>query len=314
LLPAVKGAPILFYLRRRFVHSIGVAFAVLTIVFIAGRILGDPVRIMVGVEASEERVQQVRDQLGLNDPLPVQYARFAVRAVRLDFGDSFWQKTPTLPLVIERLPATFRLTAAAFLLAAPLGILLGAAAALRPHTFLDRIINVLSLGGVSMVDFWMALMLIIVFAVPFDFFKTSGYGGFSYMALPVLTLCYSPLGRISQITRSAMLDEMNQPHITVARAKGLAEKRIVFVHALKNAAIPVVTISGDMLSSMLNGAILVETVFAWPGIGLLTLQALQRRDLPLVEATVFVVACMVIVVNLLVDLSYVYLNPRIRFQ
>ena len=269
---------------------------------------------MVGVEASEERVQQVRDQLGLNDSLALQYVRFAVRAVRLDFGDSFWQKTPTLPLVLERLPATFRLTAAAFLLAAPLGILLGAAAALRPHTFLDRIINILSLGGVSMVDFWMALMLILVFAVQFGWFKTSGYGGFAYMALPALTLCYSPLGRISQITRSAMLDEMNQPHITVARAKGLAERRIVFVHALKNAAIPVVTISGDMLSSMLNGAILVETVFAWPGIGLLTLQALQRRDLPLVEATVFVVACMVIIVNLLVDLSYVYLNPRIRFQ
>ncbi|MCY3900531.1 MAG: ABC transporter permease, partial [Caldilineaceae bacterium] len=195
-------------MRRRFIHSIGVAFAVLTIVFITGRILGDPVRIMVGVEASEERVQQVRDQLGLNDPLPVQYARFAVRAIRLDFGDSFWQKTSTLPLVLERLPATFRLTAAAFLIAAPLGILLGAAAALRPHTFLDRIINVLSLGGVSMVDFWMALMLIIVFAVQFGWFKTSGYGGFSYMALPALTLCYSPLGRISQITRSAMLDEM----------------------------------------------------------------------------------------------------------
>ncbi len=269
---------------------------------------------MVGVEVTEERVQQVRDQLGLNDPLLVQYANFAVRAVRLNFGDSFWQKTPTLPLVIERLPATFRLTAAAFLLAAPLGILLGAAAALRPHTVLDRVINVLSLGGVSMVDFWMALMLILVFAVQLGWFKTSGYGGFAFMTLPTLTLAYAPLGRIAQITRSAMLDEMTQPHITVARAKGLSERRIVFVHALKNAAIPVVTISGDMLSSMLNGAILIETVFAWPGIGLLTLQALQRRDLPLVEATVFVIACMVIVVNLLVDLSYIYLNPKIRFQ
>ena len=269
---------------------------------------------MVGVEASEERVQQVRDQLGLNDPIPVQYARFAVRAIFLDFGDSFWQKTSALRLVLDRLPATFRLAAAAFLLAAPIGIFLGAAAALRPQTYLDRLINILSLGGVSMVDFWMALMLIIVFAVQLGWFKTSGYGGFAFMALPTLTLCLSPLGRISQITRSAMLDEMNQPHITVARAKGLSERRVVFVHALKNAAIPVVTISGDMLSSMLNGAILVETVFAWPGIGYLTLQALQRRDLPLVEATVFVVACMVIVVNLLVDLSYVYLNPRIRFQ
>ncbi len=269
---------------------------------------------MIGVEATEERVQQVRDQLGLNDPMIVQYFRFVTRAIRFDFGDSFWQKTPALQTVMDRLPATFRLAAAAFLIAAPLGILLGATAALRPNTYLDRIINVLSLGGVSMVDFWMALMLILFFAVQLGWFKTSGYGGFEYMALPTLTLLYSPLGRIAQITRGAMLDEMSRPHITVARAKGLAEKRIVFVHALKNAAIPVVTISGDMLSSMLNGAILVETVFAWPGIGYLTLQALQRRDLPLVEATVFLIACMVIVVNLFVDMSYVYLNPRIRFQ
>jgi len=271
---------------------------------------------MVGVEASEERVQRVRDQLGLNDPLPQQYLDFARRAVLLDFGDSFLQKTAALPLVLKQLPATFRLTAAAFLLAAPLGIILGAAAALKPHTPIDRVVNVLSLSGVSMVDFWLALMLILIFAVPLDWLRTSGYGdgGLAFMTLPTLTLAYAPLGRIAQITRSAMLDEMSQPYIHVARAKGLSERRIVFVHALKNAAIPVVTISGDMLSSMLNGAILIETVFAWPGIGLLTLQSLQRRDLPLVEATVFVVAFMVIVVNLLVDLSYTYLNPKIRFQ
>lgn len=288
----------------------------LSIVFVLGRILGDPVRIMVGVEASEERVQRVRDQLGLNDPLPRQYLDFARRAVLLDFGDSFLQKTAALPLVLKQLPATFRLTAAAFLLAAPLGIILGAAAALKPHTPIDRVVNVLSLSGVSMVDFWLALMLILIFAVPLAWFRTSGYGdgGLAFMTLPTLTLAYAPLGRIAQITRSAMLDEMSQPYIHVARAKGLSERRIVFVHALKNAAIPVVTISGDMLSSMLNGAILIETVFAWPGIGLLTLQSLQRRDLPLVEATVFVVAFMVIVVNLLVDLSYTYLNPKIRFQ
>lgn len=271
-------------------------------------------RIVVGVEASEEHVQRVRDQLGLSDSLFIQYTKFAASAVRLDFGESFWQKTPTLPLVLERLPATFRLAGIAFLLAAPLGIILGAAAALKPYTILDKIINVLSLGGISMVDFWLALMLILIFAVQFGWFKTSGYGGFEFITLPALTLAYAPLGRIAQITRSAMLDEMNQPHIMVARSKGLSEVRIVFVHALKNAAIPVVTISGDMLSAMLNGAILVETVFAWPGIGLLILQALQRRDLPLVEATVFVVAFMVIVVNLIVDLSYVYLNPKIRFQ
>lgn len=286
----------------------------LSLVFLAGRILGDPVRLVLGIEASEERVQTVRDALDLNEPLPVQYVNFLARALRLDFGESFWQRTPTLPLVLERIPATVYLALAALGLAVPLGITLGAMAALRPYSTIDRVTNVVSLGGISIVEFWLALMLILIFPVRLGWFRTSGYGGLEYLVLPALTLAYKPLGRIAQIARSAMLDELSKPYVKAARAKGLTERRIVFVHALKNAAIPILTISGDELAALLNGAIVVETVFGWPGLGLLTIQALDRRDLPLVEATVFVVAMMVFLINLLVDIAYTYLDPKIRYQ
>lgn len=304
----------LAYLARRLLQSVAVTFVVLSLVFVAGRILGDPVRLVVGIEASEERVQKVREQLNLNQPLSQQYATFLGDALSLQFGTSFWQKVPALPRVLERIPATLTLTAAALALALPLGITLGALSALRPWSRIDRVTNVISLGGVSIVEFWLALMLILIFPVRLGWFKTSGYGGIEYFVLPALTLCYKPLGRIAQITRSAMLDELAKPYVKAARARGLAERRVVFVHALKNAAVPVLTISGDELAALLNGAIIVETVFGWPGIGRLTIQALERRDLPMVEATVFVVAIFIIVTNLLVDMAYTWLNPRIRFS
>jgi len=304
----------LAYLARRLLQSVAVTFVVLSLVFVAGRILGDPVRLVVGIEASEERVQKVREQLNLNQPLSQQYANFIGDALSLQFGTSFWQKVPALPRVLERIPATLTLTAAALALALPLGITLGALSALRPWSRIDRVTNVISLGGVSIVEFWLALMLILIFPVRLGWFKTSGYGGIEYFVLPALTLCYKPLGRIAQITRSAMLDELAKPYVKAARARGLAERRVVFVHALKNAAVPVLTISGDELAALLNGAIIVETVFGWPGIGRLTIQALERRDLPMVEATVFVVAIFIIVTNLLVDMAYTWLNPRIRFS
>lgn len=304
----------LAWLARRLLLSVAVTFVVLTLVFVAGRVLGDPVRLVVGIEASEERVQQVRENLNLNQPLGEQYLNFVGDALSLRFGVSFWQKVPALPRVLERIPATLKLTAAALALAVPLGITLGCLSALRPWSRIDRLTNVISLGGVSVVEFWLALMLILIFPVRLGWFKTSGYGGIEYFVLPALTLCYKPLGRIAQITRSAMLDELAKPYVKAARARGLAERRVVFVHALKNAAVPVLTISGDELAALLNGAIIVETVFGWPGIGRLTIQALERRDLPMVEATVFVVAIFIIATNLLVDMAYTWLNPRIRFS
>lgn len=299
---------------RRLLHSLAVTAAVLAIVFVAGRVIGDPVRIIVGLEAPEERIQAIRDALRLNEPLLDQLVLFFAAAARGEFGESFWQKTPALPLVLSRLPATLYLAAVALLMAVPTAIILGALAALRPGSRIDRLINVVSLAGVSIVEFWLGLMLILFFAVRLGWLPTSGYGGLEYVLLPAVTLAFKPLGRISQISRSAMLDELAKPYVKAARAKGLTERQIVYTRALRNAAIPILTVSGDELSGLLNGAIVVETVFAWPGIGLLTVQAMERRDLPLIEATVFVVAIMVIVTNLLVDFAYAYFNPRVRYD
>jgi peptide/nickel transport system permease protein len=219
-----------------------------------------------------------------------------------------------MPMALERLPATFLLAGVAFMLAMPLGILIGSLAAWKPRSLIDRLANVTSLGSVSIVDFWLALMLILFVSVYLGLLPTSGYGEFRHVVLPAIVLAIRPLGRIAQITRSAMLDELNKPYVKMARAKGLSEQRTVFVHALKNAFIPIITLSGDELTSMLNGAVVLETVFAWPGVGLLLVQSIQQRDLPMIEALVFLIAVIVVLVNLLVDISYGYLNPQVRYE
>lgn len=301
------------YLLNRFFYSILVVVGVLVLVFFIGHVVGDPARLMLPLEAKPESIAKLRDSLGLNDPLGEQFVRFIGNALRGDFGDSYWQKTPALPLALERLPMTFLLAGIVILIAVPAAVMLGSVAALRPRSAIDRVVNLLSLGAVSVVDFWLGLMLILVFAVKLRWFATSGYGGLNYLVLPVVALTMGPLGRIAQITRSAVLDELSKPYVKMARAKGMPERRVTFTHALKNAFIPIITMSGSELISLLNGAVVIETVFAWPGVGLLLILAVQRRDLPLMEATIFLIGIMVIIVNLVVDLSYAYLNPRIRY-
>jgi peptide/nickel transport system permease protein len=302
------------YVLRRMVHAVVVVIAVVILVFLAGRMIGDPAGLLLGVYAQESRVEAMRQSMGLEDPMHIQLVRFLFKAMQGDFGESFWHRAPTMPMALERLPATFFLAAVAFFTAVPLGIIIGSLAAWRPRSFVDRLTNVVSLGSVSMVDFWLALMLIIIVSVYLGLLPTSGYGEFRHVILPAIVLAVKPLGAIAQITRSAMLDELSKPYVKMARAKGLSEGRTVFVHALKNAFIPIITFSGDLLTSMLNGAVVLETVFAWPGVGLLLVQSIQMRDLPMIEALVFLIAIIVVVINLLVDISYAYLNPRIRYS
>jgi peptide/nickel transport system permease protein len=317
---------LLRYVLRRAWQAVLVIFVVLSLVFVAGRMIGDPAVLLLGPEASAEDILRVRQQMGLEDPLIEQYLRFISGAVTGDFGTTFRYGfavpdvaaegatgTPTLPLVIERLPATFLLAATAMALALVVAILLGCLAAMRPKSLLDRVINVISLGGISTVDFWLGFMLILLLGVQLGWFPTSGYGGWQYLVLPALTLAVRPIGRIAQLVRSAMLDELARPYVGALRARGLSEPRVVFGHALKNAAIPVSTMVGDELIQVLQGAIVVEVVFAWPGIGSLLVEALSRRDLPLVEATIFVLALIVLSVNLIVDLVYTRLDPKVRF-
>lgn len=302
------------YVLRRFAQSVIVTLVVITLVFIAGRLVGDPARLMLSVNAQPEAFESLRESLGLNQPILVQYWEFLKGAVSGNFGDSYWQKTPALGLALERVPNTLYLAAVAIGIAFPLAVVLGAIAALWPGSFIDRAVNVISLGGVSIVDFWLGLMLILVVSVQFGLLPTSGFGDFRYAILPALTLLVRPLGRITQITRSSVLDELSKPYVKMARAKGLSETRILFRHGLRNALIPIVTLSGDETTSILNGAVVVETVFAWPGVGLLLIQAIERRDLPLIEALVFIVAMMIILTNLIIDLSYAYIDPRIRYS
>jgi peptide/nickel transport system permease protein len=268
---------------------------------------------MLRPEATEEQRQSLRERLGLDDPILVQFGRFLGGVVRGDFGESIWQRVPALPIVLDRLPATLYLTSATLLLAVPLSILLGIISAIRPGSIVDQVVTVISLGGVSTADFWLGLMLILLFAVRLGWLPTSGFGGFQFVLLPAVALAFRPLGRISQVVRSAMLDQFSQPYVTTARAKGLTERVVVYLHTLKNAAIPVATLVGDEAASLLNGAVVIETVFGWPGVGILLIQAIERRDLPLIEASVIVIAVMIVTVNLVVDLTYSFLDPRVRY-
>lgn len=295
------------------IHSVFVLIGLIIVVFFVTHMLGDPARLMLRPEATEEQVQALRDELGLNDPLYEQFGRFTGGLLRGDFGDSLWQRVPALPVVLDRVPATLYLAAVSLGLAVPLALLLGIISATRPRSIWDRIVTVFALIGVSIADFWLGLMLIVLVAVNLGWLPTSGYGGPSHVILPALTLAMRPIGRISQIVRSAMLDEMSKGYVSTARAKGLRERTVIFYHTLKNAAIPILTMIGDEASVILNGAVVIETLFGWPGVGILLIQAIEQRDLPLVEASVVVIAIMIVTMNLLVDIAYTILDPRVRY-
>jgi peptide/nickel transport system permease protein len=301
------------YLIRRLLQSVLVILGVSIIVFVVTRAIGDPARMMLPLEASEEQVEAFRDKMGFNDPLWVQFWNWGKNAVRGDFGDSLWQRTPAMQLVLERMPATLLLCSTAILLAVAASLPLGILAALRPRSWLDKITTSFSLIGVCIPDFWLGLMLILVLAVGLRIFFTSGYGTWRHLVLPAVALAARPWGRITQIVRTSMMDEMHRTYMMTARAKGLAEQNVIMSHALKNASIPIVTLAAWELTRMLAGyTIVVETVFAWPGFGQLAMQAIERRDLTLIQADVFVVALMIVVLNIAIDLVYAALDPRVR--
>jgi peptide/nickel transport system permease protein len=301
------------YLARRLAHSALVLFGVLTLVFLLGHGIGDPAKIILPPEHTQQQYLETRRALGLDDPLPVQFGRAVASWLNGTFGTSLWMRLPALPVALERVPATLYLTFVTMICALPIAVLLGTLSAVRPGTFLDRLLTVLSLAGVSTAEFWLGLMLILIVAVELGLLPTSGYGGLQFAILPALTLGFRPIGRVAQVTRSAMLDEIGKPYVVTARAKGLAERACIYGHTLKNAAIPIVTLCGDETAALLNGAVVIETVFGWPGIGSLLIQSITKRDLPLVEATVFIIATLIVTLNLIVDVVYTRLDPRVRF-
>jgi peptide/nickel transport system permease protein len=298
---------------RRVAQGLLVIFGVTVMVFVFTRMVGDPVKVMLPLEASPQERAAFKHQLGLDRSIPVQFVSYVGHLARGDLGTSLWQRRPAIDIVLEALPRTLELVLAAIALAVVLAIPLGVLAALRPGRALDRAAVVLSLAGLSIPQFWLALLLILVFAVQLKVLPTAGMGGPEHLILPVLALAFPALGRIAMIVRSSMIDELNQQYVKTADAKGLPRRRIVGVHALRNASIPALTLTGwELIRALAGYSVVVEAVFAWPGVGLLANQALDQQDLILLQAIVFVVALMVVIVNVTVDILYKVVDPRIK--
>jgi len=302
------------FLARRLAQSVLVLLGVSFIVFFILYLTGDPALVLLPPDSSEEDVQKFRQAMGFNDPFIVQYGRFLVGALHGNFGQSVRHGEPAFGLVVERMPATFQLSGAALLVALCLAIPAGIVSAVRRNTVLDYISTVVALLGQSMPTFWLGIMLILVFSVQFNLLPSSGRGTLEHLILPATTLGLFTTARITRLTRSGMLEVLGQDYIRTARAKGVSDPPVVWKHALKNAAIPIVTIVGIELGTLLGGSIITETIFAWPGVGRLSVQAINNRDYPVVQAAVFLLSSTFVLVNLVVDVVYTYLDPRIRLQ
>lgn len=304
----------LTYVRRRLLLTGPVVLGVSVIVFSIVHLLpGDPVLVILsGANATPEQVAEVRAQLRLDDPLPVQYLRFLRRAVVGDFGRSIFSKRPVIDEIADQLPSTLQLAGTAILIAAAVGLALGIAAAVRHNTWIDRLAMLVALGGVSMPSFWLGLILIFVFSLHLGWFPATGHGGVSRLVLPAATIGLSYSAVIARLVRSSLLDVLRNNYIATARAKGLSEWLVVLKHGVGNALIPVTTIIGVQLGNLLAGTIIVETVFSRQGMGRLAVAAVLDKDYPLIQGVVLVSALGYVLVNLLVDLSYSVLDPRIR--
>ena len=312
----------LFLLRRLLLVGpvlLGVSLVVFAVLHISP---GDPAEIMLGPQATHEDITRLRTELGLDEPLAVQYARWMGRVLQGDLGRSLWMKRPVLGEVLRRFQATVVLAASALLLSTLGGIALGVLSAARRNSLLDRLSALASLFGASMPSFWLGIVLMVIFALWLGWLPASGmfapYGGggvvdlLSHLVLPTVTLAAASLTIIARLTRSTMLDVLGQDFVRTARAKGVRESFVVVRHALRNALIPTVTVVGVQAGYLLGGAVLTETVFAWPGVGTLMVQGILARDFPLVQGCVLVIALGFVLVNLAVDVLYATLDPRIR--
>ncbi len=300
------------YILKRLFHSIFVLIGISVVVFIILHLTGDPAALLMPMDATPEQVAQFRKEMGFTDPLLVQYWRFFKGTLRLDFGLSFRHSQPALDLVLERMPATIQLTITAMIIAMIIAVPVGIISAIRRNSILDHIGMTGALLGQSTPVFWLGIMLILVFSVTFQWFPSSGRGTLQHLILPAVTLGMFSMARTARMMRSSMLEVLGQEYMKTARAKGLSPRMVILKHALKNALIPVVTIVGMELGTLLGGAVITETIFAWPGVGRLAVQAIYNRDYPVVQAAVFLLASIFVLVNLVVDILYTYLDPRVK--
>lgn len=302
------------FLARRFLGMVISAWVVITVVFFLARITGDPVNLLISDTATEEEIRQFRAERGLDDPLALQYARFISDVFQGDFGQSIRHAEPALPAVLQYLPATIELATASLLLAIVVGVTLGILGALRPGSIFELITMTTALIGQAVPSFWLGLMLIMVFGAVLQLLPISGRGDITHLIMPAVVLGTAYMAAFSRLTRAGMLEQLNQDYVRTARSKGVAEVWVVVRHALRNAAIPLATQIGLTFGRALSGSVITETIFAWPGVGRFALQAVYNRDFPVIQAAVFVVAMVFLVINFLMDILYGFLDPRIRVK
>ncbi|MBX3537904.1 MAG: ABC transporter permease [Chelatococcus sp.] len=302
----------LIFIANRAAQGVIVLLGVSAIVFFALFLTGDPAALMMPPDASRAEIEAFRQAMGFNDPIWVQYGRFLGGVISGEFGNSLRFQRPAFDLLIERLPATALLACAALLWSSLLGFVLGTIAAVRKDSPIDFAIRVISLLGQAIPVFWLALLLIIIFSLNLRWLPSSGIGTFKQLIMPSIALGAYYLSAITRLVRASLIEVLGEQYIRTARAKGVKGWSLVVHHALRNALIPVITVQGIYFASLLGGALVTEIIFAWPGIGRLAVESIQNRDFPVVQAVVLFAAFVFVVVNFLVDLAYLWLNPRIR--
>lgn len=299
-------------IRNRLFESVLSLVCLVVAVFVVSRLTGDPGKLYLPLDATEEMVVEFNRLHGFDQPVWRQFVTFAEGLARFDFGMSLRRQEPALDVVLEAYPATLYLAGAAILAAMIVGVVVGCLAALRPTSWFDRFASGLSVAAASIPDFWLALMGILLFAVTLHWLPTSGTGTPLHWILPVAVLMMRPIGSLVQVVRGSMVETLSAPYIDAARGRGVPTHRILFVHALRNAAIPAITVIGVQAAGILNGAVVVETIFGWPGIGRLMIQSILQRDFAVVQAAVIVIALVIFLLNLVIDLVYGVVDPRVR--
>lgn len=303
------------YVIKRLLSTIPVLLGISLLLFFMLRALpGDPAQVLAGQMATPEDIELIRHQLGLDRPVYVQYAFFLGRLAKLDLGRSTRTQNPVIQEVWARLPNTLLLSVIAITLACLFGIPAGIISAVRPYTLLDYFVTSAALFGISMPVFWLGLMLVVVFSVMLQWLPAGGTGSWKHVILPSVTLAAFVVAFIARMTRSSMLEVLSQDYTTTARSKGLKEQVVIIKHALKNALIPIITVIGLQFGTLLGGAILTETVFAWPGLGRLIVDSILARDYPVIQGAILIFGLLYILINLAIDVIYAYVDPRIRYD
>ncbi|EHK78730.1 ABC transporter integral membrane protein [Sinorhizobium meliloti CCNWSX0020] len=301
------------YIGRRAYHSVISVIGLLTLVFFLTRLTGDPSALYLPLDSSLEARQAFARLNGLDQPIYVQFFQYLQNLMSLDFGQSLRQNRSAIEVALEAFPATLKLALVAMTLATVLAIVVGALAAARPGSLFDRIAGLVSLAGASTPDFWIAIVGILVFAVGLGMLPTSGTGTALHWIMPIVVLMLRPFGLLVQVVRGTMISALASPFIKTAHAKGMKRRKIIFGHALRNSLLPVTTVAGDLATGLINGAVVVETIFGWPGIGKLMIDSIIQRDFAVVQSTILVTAIAIFIVNIAIDLLYAVLDPRIRY-